>query len=765
MTTRGGARFRALRAYTSCSRGALCSVGHAECADVGRDAAHGRGGVAGTGLGDQVIKVSWSGFHPTQDDGTYGVVILQCRAHPKSVTEGLQQRGDVPVRPEREPAGGHHEQARHRQRVHRHHDHGAAARAGLQRVDAVLAAALRDHARRLRRERAAAGQDPGHRPDQLRRNAADCPPVVQYNFSIEAEASAAPALYQWAAALCTGKHAFTMDITNTSSNQAREDFFSGEVDLGVTSLPPEPGEITAGVPKFSVAPLDLTAVVIAYNIIDSKTDKQITDLTLTPRLVARLLSDTDIQSFFRDPELRKLNPHHSWPISAADPGLRGEKNADTWMVSKWVNADQRARAFLDGKDRYGVQVNPSWRNVRYPTDVFAARNSNGVYFPRIGQEGVAAATVRQHQAGRQRSYRCAQRRTRRRPRSSHCRTFKLADCQADQRRRQTRRHTQRREPQRRIQRDAHLADRLPLHARRREEPACVPAHQGRPRDAPDEADREQQGSSHPRVSRLRGGLGQATLPPGYVPLPTALQLQTLRYTGDLPGPALRPRRRRSPTTRDPGAATTPAHRTTSRPDDPTRTSAPPTPTTTRRITTTRSRDRPHQRHRGSSRCAFPTAATASLLPIVSGLGILAVWAQPSMSLPAPGARLAAHGPIASVDAMTDTDSHLHADRRLADADDGRRRRRRHARRRSAPRAASADRGRRRRAPRPEHLRRRRRRVRVVRAVPLGPPARSQPGGPTAQVPRAVGFEFCSGGRRDPDRRTDRRHLGPVDRPA
>src|SRR4051794_19360561 len=59
------------------------------------------------------------------------------------------------------------------------------------------------------------------------------------------------------------------------------------------------------------------------------------------------------------------------------------------MVSKWVNASKSARAFLDGKDRYGVKVNPSWLHVRYPTDVFAARNSNGVYFPRIGQEGVA----------------------------------------------------------------------------------------------------------------------------------------------------------------------------------------------------------------------------------------------------------------------------------------------------------------------------------------------------------------------------------------
>ena len=34
-------------------------------------------------------------------------------------------------------------------------------------------------------------------------------------------------------------------------------------------------------------------------------------------------------------------------------------------------------------------MNAAWLDVPYPTDVFAARNSNGVYFPREGEEGVA----------------------------------------------------------------------------------------------------------------------------------------------------------------------------------------------------------------------------------------------------------------------------------------------------------------------------------------------------------------------------------------
>ena len=104
-----------------------------------------------------------------------------------------------------------------------------------------------------------------------------------------------------------------------------------------------------------MTPVDLTAIVLAYNIVDPVTNKQITDLTLTPRLVARLLSDSDVNTFFEDPEFLKLNPHHAWPITAADPGLRAEQNADTWIVTNWLQHDPNARKFLDGHDKYGCR--------------------------------------------------------------------------------------------------------------------------------------------------------------------------------------------------------------------------------------------------------------------------------------------------------------------------------------------------------------------------------------------------------------------------
>lgn len=389
MTTRPGAPIRAFRRFLVLAV-ALCAIAATVSEPI--SAATPRmtaEALPGTNLGDGVITVAWQGFTPTRDDGTYGVVILQCRAHPRSVTNDCNTANTFPY----DLTGNQQAGITHKDGT------------GSKFMDIMTTARLPSLAcsestpcSLLLYETTENGFDPNGLPPantrvivplHFERNSADCPPVQRYNFSIESETSATSALYQAAAALCTGAHPFTMAITNTSSNQAREDFLSGEVDLGVTSLPPEAGERSATSKPFSVTPIDLTAVAIAYNIVDPVTNKQITDLTLTPRLVARLLSDSDIQSFFQDPELRKLNPHHHWPSEAADPGLRGDKNADTWIVTNWVNGNPAARAFLDGRDHYGVPVNSSWKDVPYPTDVFAARNSNGVYFPRIGEEGIA----------------------------------------------------------------------------------------------------------------------------------------------------------------------------------------------------------------------------------------------------------------------------------------------------------------------------------------------------------------------------------------
>jgi hypothetical protein len=630
VTTRPGARTQALRnrVVVAVALGALVlSVLSAMVSQPVSAATTGmQAQVApATNLTDEVVNVTWQGFTPTRDDGTYGVVIMQCRAHPRSVLRDCNTAETFPY----DLTGN--------QQLGVTHADGT----GTKFIDIMTTARLpllacseTTPCSLLLYETTDDGFDANGLPPaktrvivplSFERNSADCPPVQQYNFSVESEASAAPALYQWAAALCIGAHPFTMDVTNTSSNEAREDFLSGEVDLGVTSLPPEPSELTPTAPKFSVTPLDLTAIVVAYNIVDPVTHKQITNLTLTPRLVARLISDSDMESFFQDPEFLKLNPGHHWPQEAADPGLRGEKNADTWIATHWVNADPGARAFLNGKDKYHVPVNPAWQNVKYPTDVFAARNSNGVYFPRIGEEGIAQRLFANTKPADS---------TPTDPLDAgelgiidlpSAEQFKLPVANL------TTGVGQPVVPVNAFTIGAGYAAMKTSPAGFHSEPAVVKLKNAYPLTKVDQAMAPKKLDNSPKDLRMRAfldyavGPGQQNLPAGYVPLPTPLELQTLRYTTDLPSPTT------TTTTTAPVAPpendVTPIVDTGgdfSTPDTTPPATAPPGTTPAKTTTTLKTAATPRRAQFVALR--LPDSGDHLVLPIVLGLGLVALLA-------------------------------------------------------------------------------------------------------------------------------------------
>ena len=240
---------------------------------------------------------------------------------------------------------------------------------------------------------------------EFARSIDDCPPVTQFDVRAEGEASASALIYNWAANLCTADPKLILDYTEISSVAGRQDFLNKLVDVGVTSMPPTDAELAAspGHPSYTFAPVDLTAVVVAYNMTDPKTGKRITDLTLSPRLLARVLTDTELQgpqtdptTFWADPELNKLNPAHHWPDqSLSQPLLRAERNADTYLATDWIAHSADAENFLagDGHDPFGIAVNDAYKNVQYPTDIFQSlATQDGGYLPLQGERPVARKT-------------------------------------------------------------------------------------------------------------------------------------------------------------------------------------------------------------------------------------------------------------------------------------------------------------------------------------------------------------------------------------
>jgi ABC-type phosphate transport system substrate-binding protein len=362
-------------------------------APVGAEPARALTAEPATGLGTQVVRVSWSNFRPTASTGQYAVNLLQCKADPKDLEKDCYTPTPFP-----DPDNGN--------RVYgattKPDGTGSAfievrASAQLPELDcsasnpcSILAYELTGRPlpdQGLPAESALA-------PLAFAKSVSDCPPVDKIDITAEGEASSAAVFYRWAADRCAGTDPLVLDYTETNSNSGRADFLNNQVDLGLTSLPATQDELDGAPQKpesFRYAPMDLTAIAVVFNMTDPKTQQRITDLTLSPRLLARVVSNTTLSEFFQDPELAKLNPGVRWPLAGLSPPLmRAEKNADTWLITSYLGNDAVARAFLSGSDPDGIEVSSPWKDVSYPADRFENRAgaSDVGYVPRQGQNAV-----------------------------------------------------------------------------------------------------------------------------------------------------------------------------------------------------------------------------------------------------------------------------------------------------------------------------------------------------------------------------------------
>ena len=335
-----------------------------------------------TELGNQVVLVHWSGFTPG-----IGVIVQQCKAGPVSLadcetalpfpnSEGGNEVIDAPTQDD-----GTGEAFIETRPVAQLPSLGCSAEVPCSLIAYENDGSVIPHDG-LPLTVAIA-------PIAFAKSAADCPAVTSFDIRAEGEASSSQAFYRWIAGLCTADPRLIVDYTETSSVSGREDFLAGQVDVGVTSTPATPSELAAPGPAFTYAPVDLTAVTVVYNMSDLVTGRRITDLTLSPRLLTRLITDTQLLDFFNDPEFRALNPGHNWPdLGLTVPLIRAERNADTYIATSWMASNQDARQFLADTDPYGVSIQPAYKDYAYPTDVFEDVDSNTAYVPRQGENEV-----------------------------------------------------------------------------------------------------------------------------------------------------------------------------------------------------------------------------------------------------------------------------------------------------------------------------------------------------------------------------------------
>lgn len=225
---------------------------------------------------------------------------------------------------------------------------------------------------------------------------------------------------QWAPAFCQNPALFKFRHVEVGEPLAKTGLSAKEFPAALVSRPPEGGYAQ---PTVS-APVAVSGFAVSYSV-DDADGKQVTDLRLTPRLLAKLLSESYLTwpplkddlsrpddkknpknnvpaaykaiagnplTITQDPEFIALNPkvgqNTGYPEGAASLlALSGQSDV-MYALTQYLNADPEARAFLDGKpDPWGMRVNPGYRHIALPIESWPLLDS---YVPSLAFAGSPA---------------------------------------------------------------------------------------------------------------------------------------------------------------------------------------------------------------------------------------------------------------------------------------------------------------------------------------------------------------------------------------
>ena len=233
-------------------------------------------------------------------------------------------------------------------------------------------------------------------PLSFARTPTDCP-LRNPDFSVIGSPMLERAMNSWQTALCANSDPVSIQYDSAQNEPlARDDFASGADDVALTTLPLTG---TSSAKPFAYAPVAISAESVAFWVDNPTTGLPLTHLKLDPRLVAKLLTqsynfeneacsgaakrsgevcdnavDNDPKSLFTDPEFEQLNPH----VATVGDGFQiptvpsGESDT-TWELTNWIAANKDAKAFVDGTfDPWGTHVNTDYLNMQIPTNALTA---------------------------------------------------------------------------------------------------------------------------------------------------------------------------------------------------------------------------------------------------------------------------------------------------------------------------------------------------------------------------------------------------------
>ncbi|MFF7637284.1 hypothetical protein ACFZB9_29655 [Kitasatospora sp. NPDC008050] len=236
---------------------------------------------------------------------------------------------------------------------------------------------------------------------------ADSCKAASADFATAGLPMAERAIQQWRAGACLAASPIYAGYTSQGEPQARQTFLGGGgAEVALTSRPD-----TAAAPRpYVYVPLANSALSVVFEVDDPSTGRQIRQLRLNARLLAKELTQSYSQSpagfapasvtgnprcIFEDPEFLALNPASSiaplqWPACDTSnpqslPIVVGNSTDMVYQLTSWIAADPDAAAFLQGSpDPWGMHVDPYYQRSAfsgYPVDTLIPQDSTGYVTP------------------------------------------------------------------------------------------------------------------------------------------------------------------------------------------------------------------------------------------------------------------------------------------------------------------------------------------------------------------------------------------------
>jgi phosphate transport system substrate-binding protein len=165
-------------------------------------------------------------------------------------------------------------------------------------------------------------------------------------------------LLGWATKVCEPPDNIGMQTTLQTASAGIDGYISGQDDFAATSLPMDGAErnaLKASGRTAAFAPIAASGLVFGYRLFDQRTGNQITNLVLTPEMLAQIFTGK-VTRWYDLKGIQQLNPGVGFPqlIGAI---ARGDANEDSLVMTRWMWANARS-TWVSGGVGSGIHPNP-----------------------------------------------------------------------------------------------------------------------------------------------------------------------------------------------------------------------------------------------------------------------------------------------------------------------------------------------------------------------------------------------------------------------